>query len=207
MEEAVMCRTTAAPQQFLSFRQCFPYTFGEYLLEFPRSVSVINLTVLPVGAFANRGNLEIMLEGLACSKAERVAELKKRKQRFQQIKAHPADREKMIADGWSATGRELKDGRLVFEKSKTHDEILENRFWSVLYYLGYDELNAGRKFKIQITDSKGDKDVSKQVDVFAKDDDTVVVAECKSAATKSARNLQKDIMEFAALQRSIVRTV
>jgi DNA sulfur modification protein DndB len=148
-----------------------------------------------------------MLDKLACSKAERVAELKKRKQRFQQTKAHPADREKMISDGWEPTGRELKDGRLVFEKSKPHDEILENRFWSVLYYLGYDELNASRKFKIQITDSKSGKEVSKQIDVFAKDNDTVIVAECKSATTKSARNLQKDIMEFAGLHKSIVKTV
>ncbi len=35
----------------------------------------------------------------------------------------------------------------------------------------------------------------------------MVVAECKSSATKAARNLQKDIMEFAALQKSIVRSV
>jgi DNA sulfur modification protein DndB len=148
-----------------------------------------------------------MLGERATTKAERIAEFKKRKQRLQQIKSHPADREKMMAEGWDATGRQLKDGRLVFEKSKPHDEILENRFWAVLYQLGYDELNVGRAFKIQITETKSGKEVSKQVDVFAKDSDTVVIAECKSAATKSQRNLQKDIMEFAALQKSYVKSV
>lgn len=148
-----------------------------------------------------------MLGERTTTKAERITEFKKRKQRLQQIKSHPADQEKMIADGWVKTGRELKDGRLVFEKLKPHDEILENRFWAVLYQFGYDELNIGRQFKIQITDANNGKEVSKQVDVFAKDDDTVVVAECKSSATKAARNLQKDIMEFAALQKSIVKSV
>jgi DGQHR domain-containing protein len=148
-----------------------------------------------------------MLGSRAVTKAERITEFKKRKQRFQQLKCHPADLQKFEVEGWEATGRELKDGRLVLEKSKPHDEILENRFWSVLYHLGYDDLNIGRGFKIQITDTKSGKEVSKQVDVFAKDADTVVVAECKSSAIKSARNLQKDIMEFAGLQKSIVKSV
>lgn len=114
----------------------------------------------------------------------------------------------MHADGWVKTGRTYKDGRLQIEKSKSHDEVLENRFWSVLYHFGYDDLNIGRAFKIQITNSDdGSDEVSKQVDVFAKDEDTVVIAECKSSAIKSQRNFQKDIMEFAGLKKSIVRSV
>jgi DNA sulfur modification protein DndB len=111
-----------------------------------------------------------MLGARATTKAERVAEFKKRKQRFAQRKIHPADREKALAEGWTETGRQYKDGQVQVEKSKSHDEILENRFWSVLYHLGYDELNVGRKFKIQITDTNNGEEVSKQVDVFAKDD-------------------------------------
>jgi DNA sulfur modification protein DndB len=148
-----------------------------------------------------------MLGARATTKAERGAEFKKRKQRFAQRKIHPADREKAAAEGWTATGREYKDGQIQVEKSKPHDEILENRFWSVLYHLGYDDLNVGRKFKIQITDANNGDEVSKQVDVFAKDDDTVVIAECKSSATKSSGSFQKDIMEFAALKKSFVKSV
>ena len=73
-----------------------------------------------------------------------------------------------------------------------------------MYHLGYDDLNVGRIFKIQITDANNGDEVSKQVDVFAKDDDTVVIAECKSSATKSSGSFQKDIMEFAALKKSFV---
>ncbi|WP_024517131.1 DGQHR domain-containing protein [Bradyrhizobium sp. Tv2a-2] len=148
-----------------------------------------------------------MLGTRAITKAERVAEFKKRKQRFAQRKIHPADREKAVAEGWSATGRQYKDGQIQIEKTKSHDEVLENRFWSVLYHLGYDELNIGRKFKIQVTDLDKGEEVSKQVDVFAKDDDTVVIAECKSSASKSTTSFQKDIMEFAALKKSFAKSV
>jgi hypothetical protein len=149
-----------------------------------------------------------MLGERAVTKAERIAEFKKRKQRVQQYKCHPADLQQWLSDGWESTGRSLKDGRAVLQKLKPHDEILENRFWSVLYQLGYDELNIGRKFKIQITDGGHGKEVFKQVDVFAKDADTVVVAECKSSIVKGgSRTLQKDIMEFATLQKLITRAV
>lgn len=148
-----------------------------------------------------------MMGSLATGKPERLAEFKKRKQRHVQLKAHPADVAKLLTEGWENSGRTLKDGRVVLLRSKPHDEVLENRFWSVLYHLGYDELNTGRAFKIQVTDTKSGKEVFKQVDIFAKDDDSVIVAECKSSNKKTARSLQKDIMEFAALQKSIAKAV
>src|ERR1700738_3159797 len=104
-----------------------------------------------------------MLGARATTKAERVAEFKKRKQRLAQRKIHPADREKAAAEGWTETGRQYKDGQIQVEKSKPHDEVLENRFWAVLYHLGYDDLNIGRKFKIQITDANKGDEVLKQV--------------------------------------------
>ena len=87
--------------------------------------------------------------------------------------------------------------------SYTHLDVYKRQ---VLYQLGYDELNVGRHFKIQITDN-GVDEVYKQVDVFAKDDHSVIVAECKSSVNKGPRNLQKDIMEFAANKRLIARAV
>jgi DNA sulfur modification protein DndB len=68
----------------------------------------------------------------------------------------------LIADGWLER-RKAANGKILFEKSKTHDEILENRFWSILYQLGFEELNKGRDFKINVT-SEGHI-VHKQVDV------------------------------------------
>jgi DGQHR domain-containing protein len=87
-------------------------------------------------------------------------------------------------------------------KAKSHDEVLENRIWCILYQLGYPVLNVGRKFSIQIANQDG-KIVTKQVDVFAKDDETVIVVECKSCEEIQTRDLRKDISEFATLRKPV----
>jgi len=87
-------------------------------------------------------------------------------------------------------------------KAKSHDEVLENRIWCILYQLGYPILNVGRKFSIEIANQDG-KTVTKQVDVFAKDDETVIVVECKSCEEMQPRDLRKDISEFAALRKPV----
>ena len=83
--------------------------------------------------------------------------------------------------------------------------MLENRFWSVLYRFGYAELNTGRRFKIVV--GKGGEATEKQIDVFAKDDETVVVAECKACELPTRRSLLKDLNEFAGLMKPIADAV
>jgi DNA sulfur modification protein DndB len=108
------------------------------------------------------------------------------------------------ADGWQVDKR-LK--RFVkVRRPKAIDERLENKFWMLLARLGYPEINAGRKFTMLI-DRKGAEPLRKQVDVFAKDDETVIVAECKASATYSKRSLQKDIEELANLKKPIASAI
>ena len=76
----------------------------------------------------------------------------------------------------------------------------------LLFKLGYPELSDGRSFTILI-DRKGAEPLRKQVDVFGKDDETVVVAECKASAKLTRRTLQKDIEEFANLKGPISSAV
>ena len=47
--------------------------------------------------------------------------------------------------GW-VFDRELKK-RTRVKREKALDERLENRFWSVLFRMGYHEMNAGRSFR------------------------------------------------------------
>jgi DNA sulfur modification protein DndB len=76
----------------------------------------------------------------------------------------------------------------------------------LLARLGYPEINAGRKFTMLI-DRKGAEPLRKQVDVFGKDDETVIVAECKASVSFSKRSLQKDIEEFANLKKPIASAI
>lgn len=68
------------------------------------------------------------------------------------------------------------------------------------------KINSGRKFTILI-DRKGAEPLRKQVDVFGKDDETVIVAECKASGSFSRRSLQKDIEEFANLKKPIASAI
>jgi DGQHR domain-containing protein len=88
------------------------------------------------------------------------------------------------------------------KRPKSIDERLENRFWLFLAKLGYPEINDGRKFTMVI-DRRGAEPLRKQVDVYAQDDETVVIAECKASARLSKRSLQKDLEEFANLKGPI----
>ncbi|MCU4180196.1 DGQHR domain-containing protein [Bosea sp. BH3] len=134
----------------------------------------------------------------------RIAEYKKRKSRYdlQSVVASKAD--ELIADGWErAPGRGQK---IRLKRSKSFDELLENDFWTVLYLFGYPNLNAGRKFTVELS-QHGGKPITKQIDVLAFDDETVVVAECKACETRSKRSLRKDISEFEANKKAIANAL
>lgn len=145
-----------------------------------------------------------MLGPLVSEKTARVAEYKKRKSRYdlQSVVASKAD--ELIAEGWERTPGRGQKVRL--KRSKSFDELLENDFWSILYLFGYPNLNGGRKFTVELS-QHGGKSITKQIDVLAFDDETVVVAECKACETRSKRSLRKDISEFEANKKSIVNAL
>lgn len=136
------------------------------------------------------------------SKIKREA-VRRRKQ-FDEKAITAAEIPKYETDGWQVDRRLKRSIRV--KRPKEIDERLENRFWMLLARLGYPEINSGRKFTIVI-DRKGAESLRKQVDVFAKDDETVIVAECKASSTFSKRSLQKDIEEFANLKRPIAMAI
>ncbi len=105
--------------------------------------------------------------------------------------------------GWTVARENKTSVRMRIPKKA--DEILENRFWNVLYGFGYDELNAGRQFKVSV--SKTEPSLSKQIDVFGKDLETVVVAECKTSLERGKKSLQLELSEFAGLQKAIADSV
>jgi DGQHR domain-containing protein len=108
------------------------------------------------------------------------------------------------AQGWQVD-KALKRLTRV-KKQKALDERLENRFWMLLVKMGYPEVSEGRNFTICI-ERRGAEPLQKQIDVFAKDDETVIIAECKASAKLTRRSLQKDIEEFANLKGPISNAV
>lgn len=128
----------------------------------------------------------------------------RRRKLFDEQPVNAAEIAAFEADGWQVD-RKLKRS-IRMKRPKAIDERLENRFWLFLAHLGYPEINAGRKFTVVI-ERKDAGQLRKQVDVFAKDDETVVVAECKASGSFVKRSLQKDIEEFANLKKPIAQAV
>ena len=68
--------------------------------------------------------------------------------------------------------------------------------------LGFKYLNRDRKFKINY-----DGKLTKQIDVFAANDEVVLIIECKSAEAQRLASFQKDIHEFGNLRSRIINRV
>jgi DNA sulfur modification protein DndB len=133
-----------------------------------------------------------------------IQEYKIRKSDFQIQKVNLGEVASFEEDGWEQDTT-LKSG-VKMKKLVTHDHALENAIWCILYHLGYENMNSGRQFKIQAT-SHANAPLTKQIDVYAEDGQTVVVVECKSAEKFTKRSLQKEIGEFASLQKPLASAV
>jgi len=131
-------------------------------------------------------------------------EASKRRKPFKEVSVAKSDAPEYLDQGWTIA-RELKR-KTALRREWPHEERLENRTWLLFYLLGYPEISSGRNFKIRI-ERRGADPLTKQIDVFAKDDETVVVAECKSSEQVTRRSLQKDIEEFSNLKGPIARAI
>ena len=105
------------------------------------------------------------------------------------------------ADGWRVLKRNKRSIRMG--RDKPIDRQLEDDVWSLLYKMGFSELNADRNFCVQLND----RAPSRQLDVFAKDDETVFIVECthsREAGTKSVKAL---LDKIAAVREDVIKAV
>ena len=146
---------------------------------------------------------KILLHPLITVKAARQKEFTRRKDASVFQSVHPADVAKFEADGWTV-GRE-GSRKVRIKKPKSFDALLEDQTWCLFYRMGYPDLN-GPKCKICYSRQDGSEG-EKQLDVFAKDDETVVIVECKARETRGRRTLQKDLHETESLQKAFANSV
>jgi len=144
-----------------------------------------------------------MLGNLVREFGEKRAEYARRSKPYDEETVEPSLRATREGDGWSLQ-RQNKNS-LRMRRPKRFEEVIENRFWNILYRFGYAELNRGRDFRIVV--GKGKDATEKQVDVFAKDDETIVIAECKACKLPTRRALQKDLNEFAGLMKPMADAI
>lgn len=131
------------------------------------------------------------------------SEARQRKEDFDYTSIYPDDEEKWFAKGWELHAPGVS--KLKLKRAKTHHALLEDRVWSLFYKLGYPSL-SGKNFKVRYNRTDGSVG-EKEVDVFAKDDETCLIVECKSREKRGKRNLQTNIHETAQLQKPIANAI
>ena len=146
---------------------------------------------------------KVALTNLTLTPSERVSEFRRRNKAYDEKTVTPGAAADFQPQGWQVV-KQLQAG-VRLRRERTTDQVLENRFWCCLYRLGYPELNVGRNFQIPLSDGKNT--IAKQIDVFARDDETVVVAECKTAEEYKKKSIQKDIGEFDANKKMIADAI
>lgn len=99
------------------------------------------------------------------------------------------------ADGWEIDRRGVRWTRMA--KEKPADERLENEVWGILARMGFAEMNEGRQFTIGPSD---DVVLPRQIDVFAKDDETAVFVECTQRQRRGKKNMSNLIQKLQSIR-------
>ncbi len=142
---------------------------------------------------------EVIRGSLLTSEADLASEYRRRNDPYVYRSVHPADEERFVAEAWEVHRR--GKSRLRLRQKKAHDVHLEDATWALLRRMRYPQMNA-RNFELQYRRPDETTD-AKQIDVFAKDDETVLVIECKSRVDRGRKSLSKDLAETYALQKPI----
>lgn len=108
-----------------------------------------------------------------------------------------------IENGWTEVKRYKKAVKV--KRPKRHDVQLEDDVWCLFRRAGYSQLNKnGLKVPYERDDGTVDR---KQIDVYARDEETVLVIECKSRENRGRRSLQKDLAETKAFKGQMASTI
>ena len=110
-------------------------------------------------------------------------------------------KEALELEGWQVAKKNKNSYRM--RKEKPVDEQLEDDVWSMLYRLGFKELNQDRNFKFNHVPGTNDR----QWDIFARDDETVFIVECTHSRDKGEKSLLKLFDRIEAARGTITQQI
>jgi DGQHR domain-containing protein len=104
-------------------------------------------------------------------------------------------------DGWRIVRHNTKSTRMA--KAKPADERLEDEVWSILAQMGFKEMSKGRQFTVAVKNDLPPR----QIDVFAKDDETVIFVECTQRDTPAKKSMAPLIEKIKAIRQDLFNSV
>ena len=100
------------------------------------------------------------------------------------------------ADGWYKSSDTKKVNRtgtrsIRIKKDKPIEKQFEDDVWTMFYKMGFNVMNRDDNFTIYY--DPANPSFSQQIDVFAADEDTILVVECKTAESRKNMTFKKPI--------------
>ena len=114
----------------------------------------------------------------------------------------PALKEK-LSQGWEIKA-ELKTTTKIV-KLKPHDVAFEDKVWTLFALLGFKLMNKDRHFHIPY--DKNNSKQTQQIDVFAKDDETVLLVECRSTTKNRVGDFKKELEAMKSKKQGIINSI
>lgn len=119
--------------------------------------------------------------------------ISKIKSPYEKVSVKKENVDKYIENGWEQFKENKKS--ITIRKPKQDWIAFEDRVWSMIAEMGFQKVNERRNFKIEYAPG-----LTKQIDVFAFDEEAILIIECKSTPERRKVNFQKEINEFIALK-------
>lgn len=145
----------------------------------------------------------MVFEDKLVSKKELISVKKKRSQTHILEKFEPVLQEIRESEGWVVDKALTKHIRM--KKPKPMDEQFEDEVWLLCAALGFTHLNSDRHLELPY--GAPETNTTKQIDVLAIDDETVLVIECKCARTGKRGNFKDDIEALYGIREGLSKTI
>lgn len=131
--------------------------------------------------------------------AERRAEYAKRNSPFEFNSVAPHEVADATNDGWTI----YKEGKVKtrLRRAKNPTTMFEDETWCMFYRMGYPEITKST-FRVPVT-RHDDSTYRKQLTIVARDDETVVVIECKFRDARGKRSLRRDLDESKDSKKAV----
>ena len=97
-------------------------------------------------------------------------------------------------EGWEEYKKYADEKYVGVKKDKLFDEQFEDRVWSLFAKMGFGYLNSDRKFAMSYDFQNPSH--TQQIDVFAADEETILIVECKASKELKECDFKKQIEAF-----------
>ena len=130
------------------------------------------------------------------------AEIRRRLSPDELIRIPKPLRQEYEQDGWELDAELTKS--LKMRRAKRPDVAFEDRVWAAMAKLNFTDLNADRNFRLPY--GPGDND-NKQIDVFAADDEVILIIECRSTEKTKTSSFKDEVEAIQGRRGGIIQAL